>query len=199
MEIWQEIRIDQESGARRLVSEYGDRLFAAAALLCRNDSDAEELVFRAFEQAIRKIRTFEPTGSFFSWVYAIILNFRRMDLRKKRVQLIPLGDLWDLSAVADEFVRTLVDHSGADAVRKALSGISPLLREVVVRHYFKGESVASMAAGLGISEGTVKSRLFNAREVLHALLAENRQGGKQDETGKRAGKASAAGFRRSAG
>ena len=46
MEIWQEIRKDQESGAKRLVSEYGDRLFAAAALLCRNDSDAEELVFR---------------------------------------------------------------------------------------------------------------------------------------------------------
>lgn len=174
MEIWQEIRIDQESGAKRLVSEYGDRLFAAAALLCRNDSDAEELVFRAFEQAIRKIRTFEPTGSFFSWIYAITLNFRRMDLRKKRVQLIPLGDLGDLSAVSDEFVRTLVDHSGEDAVRKALSGISPLLRDVVVRRYFKEESVASMAASLGVSEGTVKSRLFNAREILHALLSKNR-------------------------
>ena len=121
MEIWQEIRKDQENGAKRLVSEYGDRLFAAAVLLCRNDSDAEELVFRAFEQTIQKIRAFNPTGSFFSWVYAIMLNFRRMDLRKKRVQLIPLGDLGDLSAVSDEFVRALVDHSGEDAVRKALA------------------------------------------------------------------------------
>jgi len=48
MDIWQEIRNDQESGAKRLVSEYGDRLFAAATLLCRSDSDAEELVFRVF-------------------------------------------------------------------------------------------------------------------------------------------------------
>ena len=172
MDIWQEIRKDQESGAKRLVSEYGDRLFAAAALLCRNDSDAEELVFRTFEQAIRKIRTFEPTGDFFSWLYAIALNFRRMDLRRKRVELVPLGDLEDLSAIADEFVRTLVDHSGEDAVRKALLNISPVLREVVVRRYFKEEPVSSIAAALGVSEGTVKSRLFNAREVLHGLLSE---------------------------
>ena len=123
MEIWQEIRKDQESGAKRLVSAYGDRLFAAAALLCRNDSDAEELVFRTFEQAIRKVDTFEPTGDFFNWLYAIMLNFRRMDLRRKRVELIPLGGLADLSSVAGEFVRTLVDHSGDSAVRKALSTI----------------------------------------------------------------------------
>ena len=172
MEIWQEIRKDQESGAKRLVSAYGDRLLAAAALLCRNDSDAEELVFRTFEQAIRKVDTFEPTGDFFNWLYAIMLNFRRMDLRRKRVALIPLGGLADLSSVAGEFVRTLVDHSGESAVRKALSTISPLLREVVVRHYFKEESVADMADALEVSEGTIKSRLHNAREILHELLSE---------------------------
>jgi len=149
-------------------------LFAAATLLCRNDSDAEELVFRVFEQAIRKIRSFEPTGDFFSWIYTIMLNFRRMDLRRKRINLIPLGDLGDLSTVADEFVRSLVKHSGEGAVRKALSDISPILREVIIRHYFKEETVASMAVILGVSEGTIKSRLFNAREVLRELLSEKR-------------------------
>lgn len=173
MEVWQEIRKDQESGAKRLVSEYGDRLFAAATLLCRNDSDAEDLVFRAFDQAIRRIHTFEPTGEFFNWLYTIMLNFRRMDLRKKHVQLILLGDLGDLSKISDGLVKELVDHSGLDAVHKALASISPLLREAAVRHYFKGESVATMAESLGISEGTVKSRLYNAREVLHELLSEN--------------------------
>jgi len=171
MEIWLEIRNDQESGAKRLVSEYGDRLFAAAALLCRDDSDAEELVFRTFNQAVAKIRQFSPTGDFFDWLYMIMLNFRRMDLRKKRVELVPLGDMGDLATVADGFVRALVDRSGADAVRKALSGISPLLREVAVRHYFRDEPVATIAEALDVSVGTVKSRLFNAREVLHELLS----------------------------
>ena len=42
------MRTDRESGARRLVAEYGNRLYAAALLLCKNTADAEELVFRTF-------------------------------------------------------------------------------------------------------------------------------------------------------
>ena len=55
MEVWQAIRKDAESGAKQLVSEYGDRLFAVAVVLCRNDHQAEDLVFRTFERAVRKI------------------------------------------------------------------------------------------------------------------------------------------------
>ena len=46
-DIWEELRRDRESGARRLVAEYGNRLYAAALLLCKNAADAEELVFRS--------------------------------------------------------------------------------------------------------------------------------------------------------
>ena len=42
-DIWEELRADRESGARRLVAEYGNRLYAAALLLCKNAADAEEV------------------------------------------------------------------------------------------------------------------------------------------------------------
>ena len=85
MEIWQEIRKNGENGAKKLVSEYGNRLFAAAILLCADEHEAEELVFRTFDRVIKKIRQYEPTGDFFNWIYAIMLNFRRMDLRKRHL------------------------------------------------------------------------------------------------------------------
>ena len=66
MEIWQEIRKNGECGAKRLVSEYGNRLFSAAILLCSDEQEAEELVFRTFDCVIKKIRQYEPTGDFFS-------------------------------------------------------------------------------------------------------------------------------------
>ena len=53
MEVWHEIQQNVDDGARQLVSEYGNRLFAAASCLCRNDQDAEELVFRTFDQAVK--------------------------------------------------------------------------------------------------------------------------------------------------
>ena len=95
MEIWRQIVRDGEAGAERLVSEYGDRLFAAAILLCHDESEAEDLVFRTLDRAIRKISSYRPTGSFFAWLYATMLNFRRMDMRRKRPEAAPpwLGSL----------------------------------------------------------------------------------------------------------
>ena len=61
MEVWQEIAKNAERGAERLVAEYGDRLYAAATLLCRKNGDAEELVFRTLAQAAGKIRQYKPS------------------------------------------------------------------------------------------------------------------------------------------
>ncbi len=175
MKLWHEIRKDRENGARKLVSEYGNRLFAVALLLCPNSADAEELVFRSLDQAIRRIGEYKPTGDFFNWLYTIMLNFRRMELRKKRISLVLIGHLAELSKVSDEAIRSFPGNMDKNNIRKALDNISPLLREVVVRHYFGNESIAQIAVKLQISEGTVKSRLFNAREVLHELLSEKRK------------------------
>ena len=59
MEIWQEIRKNGENGAKKLVSDYGNRLFAAAILLCADEHEAEELVFRTFDRVIKKIRQYQ--------------------------------------------------------------------------------------------------------------------------------------------
>jgi RNA polymerase sigma factor (sigma-70 family) len=95
MEIWQEIKKDGESGARRLVAEYGNRIYAAALLLSSNDSDAEELTFKTLERAVKKISLFDPQRSFFTWLYTILLNLHRMELRRKRLPVVP-GVLYTL-------------------------------------------------------------------------------------------------------
>ena len=82
MEIWDEIAEDKDSGAKRLVIEYGDRLFTAACRIVQSDSEAEDLVFRTFERVVLKIRQYDGRSAFFSWMYQILLNFRRMDLRR---------------------------------------------------------------------------------------------------------------------
>ena len=168
MEVWQEIRQDKERGAERLVAEYGNRLYAAAVLLCANDQDAEELVFRTFDQAVKKIRLFDPSRNFFTWLYAIMLNFHRMNHRRRRVEEVPMGAAEDLpEQVAGTAAET---HNADDEVANAIRALSQPLREVVVLRYFADKSVEEIAAALDIPVGTVKSRLHNAREMLVGLL-----------------------------
>ena len=123
MEVWQEIRKDKERGAERLVAEYGNRLYAAAVLLCANDHDAEELVFRTFDQAVKKIRQFDPSRNFFTWLYAIMLNFHRMNHRRRRVEVVPMGAAEDLPEQTT--APTAETQDAGDEVANAIRALSP--------------------------------------------------------------------------
>lgn len=171
MEVWQAIRKDAESGAKQLVSEYGDRLFAAAVVLCRNDHQAEDLVFRTFDQAVRKIGQYRPSGDFYNWLYTILLNFLRMDARKKRPGLVYVGAPVDLPPIESEAPVESVSRTSDEDVRRALDALPAPTREVVMLKYFQDMPVERIARLLDIPEGTVKSRLFQARKLLYAALS----------------------------
>ena len=171
-DIWEEIKEDRESGTRRLVAEYGDRLYAAALLLCLTAADAEELVFRTFERAVSRIGQFKPGGAFYGWLYVIMLNFRRMDLRRNQPDVVSVGTTADLPEVADtSFVDAL---SGVDAemVRRSLRRIPYGLAEVLVLRFFEGWSMDEIAEILEIPVGTVKSRLHHAKAAFRTAFLE---------------------------
>ena len=173
-EIWEEIRNDRERGARRLVAEYGNRLYASALLLCRNPSDAEELVFRTFERAVERIGQYRPGGAFGGWLRVIMLNFRRMDLRRRRPEIVSVGTAMDLPEIPDATLAEALAGADAEAIRAAVRRLSPPLAEAVVLRFFEGMRLEEVAAALGVPEGTVKSRLHNAKAALRKLLEEER-------------------------
>ena len=176
MEVWQEIAKNADRGAERLVAEYGDRLYAAATLLCRNDSDAEELVFKTLAQAVGKIRQYKPSGGFFSWLYTILLNFHRMELRKTKPDLVLVGTPQDLPQIP---------AGGSDgssgAMREMVHRLPPQIRETVVLKYFSWMSIDEIAETLGIPPGTVKSRLFTAKRMLADEFRKDEQKGESNE------------------
>ncbi len=174
MELYEEILKDREAGARRLVAEYRERMMAAAMLLCHDAAEAEDLVFRAFEQAINKIGNFRPTGSFYYWVYTILLNFYRMDTRKRSVRPVALAreELPEVAAPVDNPFREFVFRGSAEAVRTAVQRLPENYREVVVLKYFEELSSAEIAKIVGVPEGTVRSRLHYAKDALYAMLSD---------------------------
>lgn len=178
MEVWQEIAKNAERGAERLVAEYGDRLYAAATLLCRNDGDAEELVFRTLAQAVSKIKQFMPSGDFFSWLYTILLNFHRMEIRKKKPDIVLVGSPQDLPQMP---VAKRENNPAADEMREIVSRLAPQIRETVILKYFSGMSIDEIADMLGIPPGTVKSRLFNAKRILADEFRKTKQKGHGNE------------------
>lgn len=177
MEIWEEISADRKVGAERLVAEYGDRLYTAACRIVQNESDAEDLVFRTFECVVSKIEQFGSRSSFFSWMYSVMLNFRRMDLRRKGANALVFdGEIPETESLAPDPCEMLAAKADAEFVRAVVDCLAEPLRTVVVLHYFEDFDLKEIATLLDLPIGTVKFRLYRARKELAAALAQTFRG-----------------------
>ena len=175
--ILRELRERPEDGARLLVDAYGRRLYAAAVRLCRNESDAEDLVARTLARVIQSIGSFKGESGFFTWQCSILANFLRMDLRRKGANSLEFPE--ELPEVADERPSPAESVERADDAREVRAAVAALpgrLREAVVLFYFGGMSVPAIAESLGAPEGTVHYRLHEAKKAIREKIAGRTQG-----------------------
>lgn len=174
MEIWDVIRQNPAQGARALVDGYEGRLFKTAFRLCSNAATAEDLTARTIVQAVRCIDQFDEAISFFGWLCAILVNFHRMDIRKKGANaLLFMEELPETADASPGPAEVLELKTDAEAVRAAVARLSPALREAVVLRYFDDLPEAEIAKALGTTVGAVKVRLHTARRKLKEILAAN--------------------------
>ena len=173
MEVWEEIKSDNEKGARRLVAEFWDRLFGSSLVLCKDEHAAEDLVLRTFASVVVKIDHYDDRMPFWNWLYAILLNYFRGDLRKMKAEVGEDADCYDYAVgTADEEVTpNRLAEIDAVVVRDAVSRLSPILREVVMLRYFEDKTLKEMSQLMKVPMGTVKSRLHLARQYLKQSLA----------------------------
>jgi len=177
-----------DAGAfRSLVERHQRRAFALAVSLVRDESDAREIVQEAFIRVYRNLDGFEGGSSFFTWLYRIVSNLS-IDLLRRPGRLPANLDEDRVARGAGKgddasvpFLSTVDGADPADELRRreigarlqvALDGLPPYHRAVVVLREIEGLSYEEMAQALGISKGTVMSRLFHARQKLQRALVD---------------------------
>ena len=152
-EILEKLRANPEDGARLLVGAYGRRLYAAAMRLCHNETDAEDLVSRTLARVVQSIGSFKGDSSFFTWQCSIMVNFFKMDIRRKAANSLVFPD--ELPERADERPSPAEAAERADdarEVRAAVASLPERLRAAVVMFYFAGMSVPAIAKSMGEPE-----------------------------------------------
>lgn len=155
-----------------LVEEYSARLYATAFRICLNEKDAEDLVVRTFARVVSGIRTFHGKSAFFTWMCAIMMNFRRMDMRRKGANtLILVDELPERADAGPSPAESLASGDEASQLRAAVSALPDDMREAVVLHYFDDMSVPEIAKALSVPEGTVYWRLHEGRRLIRETMA----------------------------
>ncbi|MDI1430935.1 sigma-70 family RNA polymerase sigma factor [Polyangium sorediatum] len=172
-----------QAAFRRLVERHQRRAFAIAMGLVRDENDARELVQDAFLRVYRNLNSFQGGSSFFTWLYRIVTNLAIDLMRKPGRRDAELVDGQAASEESTEF--PLVSRiDGADPIdvmrrreiagriQAALDALPPYHRGVILMREVEGMSYEEMAVAMGVSKGTIMSRLFHARQKLQRALAD---------------------------
>jgi RNA polymerase sigma-70 factor, ECF subfamily len=179
-----------QSGERgafdRLVLKYRSRIVELAMRYTRNRADAEDATQEAFIKAYRGLRHFRCDSAFYTWLYRIasncashLLKARRRDSFKNAIDYpdydlaVRPTRLWDL-ATPEELALTAEIRGMANA---AFEGLSEQQRTAITLREIDGLSYQQIASAMSIPIGTVRSRVFRARDLIDHRLRRVHDGG----------------------
>jgi|SRR5580698_1951527 len=179
-----------EGAFEEIMARHRDRVFALALRHLHNHADAEEIAQDTFIRAHRGLTRFRGDSSLATWLHRIAFNLSRNRCKHNfcRRQHSTLSLDCALSADSDAAFSDLVATDAPGPVREAAaSEFSELVvscmqrlgtrhREILTMRGGLSQSYGDIALTLGVSVGTVKSRIGRARENLRELLAESYPG-----------------------
>lgn len=169
---------------RKLVERHQRRAYTIAINLVRDENDAREIVQEAFLRVHRGLPTFQGGSSFFTWLYRIVTNLAIDVVRKpgRGVGEFEEGAPPEHSEDNDHPFLSRIDGADPlDALHRnelsakltaALEALPPYHRGVILMREVDGMSYDEMAQVMGVSKGTIMSRLFHARQKLQRALAD---------------------------
>lgn len=172
-----------QQGDRRafdqLVLRYQHKVLKLVMRYMRNHAEAEDIAQEAFLKAYRAIHSFRGDSAFYTWIYRIAINTAKNALvAAKRRPLDYDLDLQDPEQnerngrLRDEATpeSLLLTEEIRQTVDAAIGALPEDLRRAVVLREYEGLSYEEIAAVMGCPVGTVRSRIFRAREAIDRQL-----------------------------
>jgi RNA polymerase sigma-70 factor (ECF subfamily) len=165
-----------------LVRRYQERIYATIYHMTSNHEDANDLAQEAFIKAFHALKSFKGGSSFYTWVYRIAVNKTINFLKQRKNRSAMSLDDMDFNAEHDPDLVALISEKtprrevGLAELQEKLNGALMRLSEphrlVVTLHDVQGLSHEEIAKIMDCNIGTVRSRLFYARQQLQAFLSD---------------------------
>jgi RNA polymerase sigma-70 factor, ECF subfamily len=173
-------RMGDKRAFETLMLRHERRAFAIALGLVKDENDAREVVQEAFLRVHRGLAQFQGTATFFTWLYRIVTNLS-IDLmrRPQRHETDSLDqlqfDVWaepaDSSRADSDPLDALWRKEVVRRVAQCVASLPPYHQGVILMREIDGMSYEEMAREMGVSKGTIMSRLFHARQKLQRSLS----------------------------
>lgn len=166
-----------------LMVRYRQRLYAVIYNMTMNAEDASDLTQESFVKAFRSLSKFREKSSFYTWLYRIGVNLTLTFLKKRKIRQFfsfdqasddggMSKDLEAVSSTSTTSVKKALNNELHEKLNEALSKLSDKHRTIVVLFEIDGLGHKEIAKIMSCTEGTVRSRLFYAKQQLQSYLSE---------------------------
>lgn len=161
-----------------LIHRHRDKIYARAMIMMRNEGDAIDLSQEAWVKSWQRLHQFQGESSFATWMTRIVINLCLDQIRRqKRTRAESIEELEEAGGVERQMpiaesnpTEGLESEEVRRRIDEAMGKLTDAHRTVLVMHEFEGLEYKEIAKRVGISIGTVMSRLFYARRRLASLL-----------------------------
>ena len=166
----QQARAGDQAAFTCLVEAYQTPVYNLAYRMLGNPTEAEDAAQETFIRAYTRLNTYDPKRKFSSWLLAIASHYCIDVLRRRRMTLLSMEDLPPMVELAmptaTQPEQVIVSEQDANAVQQLLACLPPTYRLPVILRYWYDMSYKEIAATMGLTESTIKTRLHRARGKL---------------------------------
>ncbi len=166
-----------------ILDYYEEPIYFMLHKMVGNKEDAEDLTLEAFEKAFRNLNSYTPSFAFSTWLFKIATNcgidfIRTQKIRSKYINIRSAG----MTSEINDMLLTGAEETGPNPEQYAIEQqqnhqifelikrMPPDYRRILSMRFFEEFSYSEIAEKLQIPIGTVKTRIFRARNLLESML-----------------------------
>lgn len=166
----------------KLYNQFAPKMLAVCMRYSKTREEAEDILQDGFVQVFKSLHAFKFAGSFEGWmrkimVYSAIANFRA----KPKMHVVK-NDVEDSSNLHMFDTEDVISLLSKKELMKMVQNLSPMYRMVFNLYVFEGLKHSEIAKQLGISEGTSKSNLHDAKALLQKAVIKSWKIAKQNSS-----------------
>jgi len=178
-ELIQQALQGNQSAYESLLKRYKDLVYSVMYKMVRNPQEAEDLTQEAFMKAFNALASFNEEFAFSTWLMKIATNNCIDLLRRRKLKTMSIDEpvqykdekvqieLPDREATPEKKILT---RERAQIINEAIESLPPRYKHVIVLRHKEEKSYEEIADILNLPLGTVKARIFRAREMLNQKL-----------------------------